>query len=406
MAWIDATAVAAALLLVAGCGDDSGTPSGSDTTSGGSSTGPVTTFEPTTTIDPSGAASSSSGGGGSSDTAADETAGSEGSDSGDSTGGDSSSSGEPAGPTVDSTVPQDLDAGVAPDGALSVTFSEAMDPATITTDTDGRCAGTIQLSLDDFSTCVPMTAAPTTEDGLTFVVQPAAALDSRTLYRLRVLSAATSVSGLPLAEDFEHDNGFRVRYFHTIVIDGIDDFELVEVLPSSTVDHTARVAWDDSYIYIGMDSPDLAVDSSDVWLAVYLGDAGGGTEGTSEGVLYNTQAPSMPFEASWHVRSRADGGFDGVMMWTDAEWNDAPFQLGKDEIAAAGSYLEFRVARADLGDPDYLDFHLDLLRETPLDEATWAAVPMGSHVDGYDPDYSQFLQFDLAGSTAPADVLP
>ena len=39
---------------------------------------------------------------------------------------------------------------------------------------------------------------------------------------------------------------------------------------------------------------------------------------------------------------------------------------------------------------------------TSLNEASWAAVPAGSYVDGYDPDYSEYYEFDLTASSVPA----
>ena len=56
-------------------------------------------------------------------------------------------------PTVSSTYPSDSASSVAPNTFLTVTFSEAMDTTTITTNSSGTsCLGTLQLSSDSFST--------------------------------------------------------------------------------------------------------------------------------------------------------------------------------------------------------------------------------------------------------------
>jgi hypothetical protein len=49
---------------------------------------------------------------------------------------------------------------------------------------------------------------------------------------------------------------------------------------------------------------------------------------------------------------------------------------------------------------------LGMLREQNLDEASWAAVPDGSYVDGYGPDYAQYFEFDRLGATLPVDHVP
>ena len=68
-------------------------------------------------------------------------------------------------PTVFSTSPSDSATSVAPNTSLTVTFSEAMDTTSITTNTSGTsCLGTLQLSSDAFSTCVQMFSSPTASD--------------------------------------------------------------------------------------------------------------------------------------------------------------------------------------------------------------------------------------------------
>jgi len=124
------------------------------------------------------------------------------------------------------------------------------------------------------------------------------------------------------------------------------------------------------------------------------------------GVEYNTQEPMLPFEARYHLRWRADDLFGGALEWGGMQWDPAPFGLVAGDVAWSGSFLELRVARADIGMPTDLELHMSMLRETMLDEASWAAVPSTSFVDGYDPDYAQFFAFDLEASTTPASTAP
>lgn len=392
-------------VALAGCGDDGGRPAlettgTSSSVAGSSSSGLITTFDPTTVepggsssttddppLDGSGSTATEGSGSGTAETTEDPT---------DGTTGDQA-------PTVQSTTPSDLESGVPASTSIEVEFSESMDPATVTTNTaDEGCTGSLQISRDGFATCVPMMGAPTTSDGQTFAVTPAEPLPSVATVQIRVLASVTDAGGTPMDADFTTGTGFFVRYFHTIVIDGVNDFEATELLPTSTPGHTGYVAYDDTYLYLGMDSPDLAADSDLVWMVAYLG----GPMGTTTGLGYNTQEPVLPFNARWHLRWRADDTFGGVLEWGGGEWLDAPFTVGMADVAWDGSFMELRVARVDVGAPAYFDLHLCLLREEILNEASWAAVPSTSFKDGYDPDYAQFFQFNPAGSTVPADTMP
>ncbi|HET6583133.1 MAG TPA: hypothetical protein VFG69_06795, partial [Nannocystaceae bacterium] len=92
--------------------------------------------------------------------------------------------------------------------------------------------------------------------------------------------------------------------------------------------------------------------------------------------------------------------------WDGVAWTTAPWQLGVGDVYQSGELVEFRIARSDLADPDTLELHLGILREADLAEASWAAHPQGSYVDGYDPDYAQYWAFDPTSSAAPLEQAP
>lgn len=391
---------------LAACAEGEGRidPTIDPSTTGNDSTGVVTTFQPTTTVDPSvtitDTASTDSGPDGSgTESSGSESSGSE-SSTDETTTGETTTGDTP--PTVAEVSPAELATGVAADAAIAVTFSEAMAPATITTNTaDAGCTGALQLSADGFATCVRMAAAPASGDDQTFTVTPLAPLSSATTYQVRVLGEVTDAGGTAMGADFTTATGFVVRYFHTIVIDGVNDFTAAETFATSTMGHTGYVAWDDAYLYLGMDSPDLAGNSNQVWVVGYLG----GAMGTTAGVTYNTQQPLLPFDARWHVRWRASDDFGGALEWTGAAWVNPGFgpTAGSSDVDFGGSFVELRVAWADLASPDVVPLHLGMLREQNLNEASWAAVPSGSYVDGYDPTYGQHFEFERLGSTLPVD---
>jgi len=95
---------------------------------------------------------------------------------------DSTSSDDTTAPTVYSTYPSNSASSVAPNISLTVTFSEAMDATTITTNSSGTsCLGTLQLSSDSFSTCVQMSASTSiSNSNKTFTLDPASNLSYET----------------------------------------------------------------------------------------------------------------------------------------------------------------------------------------------------------------------------------
>ncbi len=115
-----------------------------------------------------------------------------------------------------STSPSDGAAGVSPHPlSVVIGFSGPVTPSSLTLDTsldDGPCAGAIQLSSDDFATCVPFGAStPAMSAGdtvATMDLSPRVAFGLT--YRLRVTAAALDAIGQPVVP-FTSPLGFTVR---------------------------------------------------------------------------------------------------------------------------------------------------------------------------------------------------
>jgi hypothetical protein len=113
--------------------------------------------------------------------------------------------------------PADGSSGAPLNSPVSVTFSKLADPLSITTNTaDTSCSGSIQVSLDSFSTCARMQAAPATSDNKTFTVVPATPLNPSTTYKVRVRTDARDQSGVPLATAFTSGIGFATNSALTV----------------------------------------------------------------------------------------------------------------------------------------------------------------------------------------------
>ncbi len=90
-------------------------------------------------------------------------------------------------PTVSSTVPNNGATGVAIGGNIAVTFSEAMNPATITTST---------FSLKQGATVIPGTVTPV---GATATFNPTSALAASTVYTATITTGVADLAGNALA---------------------------------------------------------------------------------------------------------------------------------------------------------------------------------------------------------------
>ncbi|MDP7196127.1 MAG: Ig-like domain-containing protein, partial [SAR202 cluster bacterium] len=115
-------------------------------------------------------------------------------------------------PTVSSTSPVE-NASADVDNNISVTFSDAMNPTTVTTNTDSTsCNGTLQVSSDNFSTCAKMSSSPiasnTKMKSKTFSVSPSQNLSYLTSYKIRVTDGPKDYSGNALESVYQMANGF------------------------------------------------------------------------------------------------------------------------------------------------------------------------------------------------------
>jgi hypothetical protein len=113
-------------------------------------------------------------------------------------------------PQVASTSPSDATTPIAAP-AIAVTFTTAMNPATLTGQTTaGACSGSIQVSLDSFASCVAFSSALATMSGgnttATFTTTPGLLVNW--IYKIRVTTAAASATGIALPAQFTLASGF------------------------------------------------------------------------------------------------------------------------------------------------------------------------------------------------------
>jgi photosystem II stability/assembly factor-like uncharacterized protein len=114
-------------------------------------------------------------------------------------------------PTVSSvSTTADNQSSVSITDNITVTFSEAMDNTTVTTNTDNTsCYGTLRVTSDNFSSCVQMSSSsPESSDNITFTLDPSGSLTGGTTYKTRVTTAAKDAAGNAMSSQYETSSGF------------------------------------------------------------------------------------------------------------------------------------------------------------------------------------------------------
>jgi len=113
-------------------------------------------------------------------------------------------------PTVTSESPTDNTTYNSPATTVAVTFSENMATGSLTTNTsDTTCSGSFQLSSDNFSTCIKMSAAPVASDNDTiFTITPASSLSAATTFKVKITTSVTDISCNTLGSDNKSIVGF------------------------------------------------------------------------------------------------------------------------------------------------------------------------------------------------------
>ena len=116
-------------------------------------------------------------------------------------------------PTVSSISPTDNQGGVPISDNITVTFSEAMDTTSVTTNTSNTtCSGSFELSSDNFSSCVQMSSSPTSSNSnMTFTTKPSVSLSYTTNYKIRVTTGVKDSVGNVLSSQYETSSGFTTK---------------------------------------------------------------------------------------------------------------------------------------------------------------------------------------------------
>jgi hypothetical protein len=113
-------------------------------------------------------------------------------------------------PFIELISPSDGVSSVSTDTTISVTFTESMDSTSVTTNTsDTSCSGTLQVSSDNFSSCIQMSSTPSNSNSnKTYTVTPSSRLTYGTNYKVGLTNRNKGTSGKTLSSQYTTPTGF------------------------------------------------------------------------------------------------------------------------------------------------------------------------------------------------------
>ncbi|MCX8056924.1 MAG: choice-of-anchor D domain-containing protein [Ignavibacteria bacterium] len=198
--------------------------------------------------------------------------------------------------------------------------------------------------------------------------------------------------------------------FHTINIDGVNDFHSDESFSTSTAGYNAYVTWDANNIYLGYSGFDIGSgQSSTKWIVFYfdtdanLNPLSG--NGTPNAIGFNTQNWILPFRADYMIQIRTNGGFEALKRFTGTAWVDVTPHNMQIFDNNASNYIEIRIPRASLNNPTKIYLVGYFINELSGFEWTYASFPDNSlrNGDGYkNPGYfDHWYGFELINGISP-----
>ena len=126
-------------------------------------------------------------------------------------------------PTIVDVEPADNISDVPINSKVSVIFSEQMDEATLTTNgADTACTGSIQISADNFETCIPLTydttrdAAAGADNKFAYQIKPSQVFEILTVYKLKLTTDIKSLNRVKISDEYITPNGFTTGIEVTI----------------------------------------------------------------------------------------------------------------------------------------------------------------------------------------------
>ena len=198
---------------------------------------------------------------------------------------------------------------------------------------------------------------------------------------------------------------------HTITIDGTNDFATDEDF-TGTSGAIWYFTWDANNFYFAVSASDVNNNDANKWVHLYIDTDPKATPtsgtGSTTGVTYNTQTPTLPISANYHFRWKTDNSYTNLLDYNTgtSSWDDDNTGGNNFGIAAfqSGTFVEFSIPRASLGNPVALQVSGTMVNEAGGSEWTYFMFPSSGNTDGYQANHSSFYGFVLNDGLSPDDA--
>jgi hypothetical protein len=198
--------------------------------------------------------------------------------------------------------------------------------------------------------------------------------------------------------------------YHTILIDGNNDFQSDETFSTSSLGYNAYVTWDANNIYLGYSGADIGSGQSNTkWIIFYfdtdanLNPLSG--NGTQSAIGFNTQNWNLPFRADYMIQIRTDGGYNALKRFNGSSWVDVTPHNMEIFDNNSQNYIEIKIPKASLNNPSKIYLIGYFVNEQSGGEWTYASFPDNSlrSGDGYkNPGYfDHWYGFELTNGISP-----
>lgn len=306
---------------------------------------------------------------------------------------------------------------VGPDATFEVAFDRPVDRATLAASLvhDG-CQAPLRLRDEASGRCHGARTEQAGPDTLRVV--PAHPLGRGRTYTLEVVAGqALGVDGTTLAADvtsrYDVDPGGPARA-HTISVDGADDFDEDERVPTSDAKGIA-VTWDADRLYVGVSGEDMTPTNKVAYVVVGARDHGAsrGASYVPAGRWFEGSTTLLPTHATHVFMIKSVDGQPRVYAreWSGVAWRERAEANDVAEVALGEEFTEIALDRAAWGagvrELDVVVYLKNLASDCGGEcDAGWgwtfgAADP--SFEQGYgDRIVNQYLSLDLGGPDAPA----
>lgn len=181
-------------------------------------------------------------------------------------------------------------------------------------------------------------------------------------------------------------------------VDGSNSFSPAETFPTDS-GYTGYAALHGDQLHIGMSGVDVQAGGASHWFVAYFA---AGAIGTTAGILFNSQQPSLPFAATHALLYRMDGGSTQVMEFNGTSW--VPSSVAAS-TAENGDFFEAGVSLSGIGSPTTVEFASYALFEGSGSETSYAPLPSDAFTAGYDPDLASSVTL-VAPAATPVPVGP